>query len=195
LDAIGCSSAGIYINNRPRAASLFRGISPENFSAIEEMFLRIGKELMVPIEAINDGDVTALAGAMSLDVNGVLGIALGSSEAAGYVNPKGNITGWINELAFVPVDYNPKGPKDEWSGDIGCGAAAGMKLASRAGRFPPDIEASCTDVYEHLYAEGPGNRWAIRMDDPAICDAVYVLEDEFYPGVEDIVQAVERLVR
>jgi predicted NBD/HSP70 family sugar kinase len=47
---------------------------------------------------------------------------MGSSQAAGYVTPEGNITSWLNELAFAPVDYNPKAPVDEWSGDAGCGA-------------------------------------------------------------------------
>ena len=49
------------------------------------------------------------------------------SQAGGYVNEKGNITGWLNELAFVPVDYHPAAPVDEWSGDAGCGVqASGM---------------------------------------------------------------------
>jgi predicted NBD/HSP70 family sugar kinase len=76
----------------------------------------------VPLEIVNDGDVTALAGAMSLDDDGVLGIAMGSSEAGGYVNTEGNITGWLNELAFAPVDYNPQATADEWSGDRGVGS-------------------------------------------------------------------------
>jgi predicted NBD/HSP70 family sugar kinase len=59
---------------------------------------------------------------MSLGVNAILGIALGTSTAAGYVTPDGNITSWLNELAFVPVDYNPAAPIDEWSGDYGVGA-------------------------------------------------------------------------
>jgi hypothetical protein len=59
---------------------------------------------------------------MSLDDNPVLGIAMGSSEAGGYVNREGNITGWLNELAFAPVDYSPDAPVDEWSGDRGVGA-------------------------------------------------------------------------
>src|SRR6185436_16326176 len=41
--------------------------------------------------------------------------------AGGYVNPDGNITTWLNELAFTPIDYNPGAPVDEWSGDRGCG--------------------------------------------------------------------------
>jgi len=122
LDAIGGSSAGIYVNNRPMVASLYRGIPPEKFDQIKEMFLRIRDEFGVPMEVVNDGDVTALAGSMSLEDNAVLGIAMGSSEAVGYVNKNGNITGWLNELAFAPVDYNPNAAKDEWSGDKGCGA-------------------------------------------------------------------------
>jgi predicted NBD/HSP70 family sugar kinase len=75
----------------------------------------------VPFEVVNDGEVTALAGSMSLGRNRILGISLGTSTAGGYVNTEGNITSWINELAFVPVDYNPRAPVDEWSGDYGCG--------------------------------------------------------------------------
>lgn len=52
----------------------------------------------------------------------ILGIAMGSSEAAGYVNPEGNITGWLDELAFAPVDYSSEAPVDEWSDDGGVGA-------------------------------------------------------------------------
>lgn len=122
LDAIGGSSAGIYVANRPMVASLFRGVPAGRYDAIRTMFLRLREEFGVPLEVINDGDVTALAGAMSLEDDGILGIALGSSEAVGYVDLRGAITGWLNELAFAPVDYNPAGPADEWSGDIGVGS-------------------------------------------------------------------------
>jgi len=138
VDAIGGSSAGIYIDNRPMVASLFRGIPPERFPEIRNLFLRIRDEMGVPLEVINDGDVTALAGSMSLEDNGVLGIAMGSSEAAGYVDPHGHILGWLNELAFAPVDYNPNAHGDEWSGDIGCGSQyfsqqCVFRLAPKAG--------------------------------------------------------------
>jgi len=122
VDAVGGSSAGIYIDNVPKVASLFRGIPEERFPEISSLFTRIREEMGVPLEVINDGDVTALAGSMSLGDNGVLGIAMGSSEATGYVDLDGNIIGWLNELAFAPVDYNPGAPQEEWSGDIGVGA-------------------------------------------------------------------------
>jgi len=138
VDAIGGSSAGIYVNNRAMVASLFRGIPKDRFGAIKDLFTRIQHEMGVPLEIINDGDVTALAGAMSLEDNGVLGIALGSSEAAGYVNLDGNILGWLSELAFAPVDYQPNAPIDEWSGDKGCGSQyfsqqCVFRLAPKAG--------------------------------------------------------------
>ncbi len=122
VDAIGGSAAGVYVDNRPRVASLFRGVPRERFDEISNLFLRIRDELGVPLEVINDGEVTALAGSMALEDNGVLGIALGSSQAAGYVTLEGYLTDWLNELAFAPVDYSPTAPQDEWSGDRGCGA-------------------------------------------------------------------------
>jgi len=122
LDAIGGSAAGVYVGNRVRAASLFRGVPSDVFDArVAGMFIEIGKRFGVPLEVVNDGEVTALAGSMSLEDNPVLGVAMGSSQAAGYVTPEGNITGWLNELAFAPVDYRADAPVDEWSGDRGCG--------------------------------------------------------------------------
>ena len=123
VDAIGVSSAGIYIDNRTMNASLFLKVSKEDFDAkVKDIYLRAAKEFGdVPVVVANDGDVSALAGAMSLEENNGLGIAMGTSEAVGYVDPEGNITGWLNELAFVPVDAAPTAMVDEWSGDIGCG--------------------------------------------------------------------------
>jgi predicted NBD/HSP70 family sugar kinase len=124
VEAIGGSAAGVYINNRPRVASLFRGIPKALFDAkITRLFVDL-KDAWggIPFEVVNDGEVTALAGAMSLNDVAVLGIALGSSQAGGYVTEGGEITTWLNELAFVPVDYDPEAPADEWSGDHGVGA-------------------------------------------------------------------------
>jgi predicted NBD/HSP70 family sugar kinase len=122
VDAIGGSSAGVIVDNEIMVASLFRAVPKDEFNEAKNTFLRIRDEWKVPLEVSNDGDVTALAGAMSLKVNGLLGIAMGSSEAAGYLNPQGCMTGWLSELAFAPVDYNPNAAADEWSGDRGVGA-------------------------------------------------------------------------
>jgi predicted NBD/HSP70 family sugar kinase len=155
VDAIGGSSAGIYIDNRPMVASLFREIPTERFDEIKNLFLRIRSEIGVPLEIINDGDVTALAGSMSLEDNGILGIAMGSSEAAGYVDMNGHITGWLNELAFAPIDYSPSAPVEEWSGDIGCGASyfsqqCVFRLAPKAGI---EIPSGLTDADRLKYVQ------------------------------------------
>jgi predicted NBD/HSP70 family sugar kinase len=155
VDAIGGSSAGIFIDNRPMVASLFRGIPSEKFDEIKNMFIHIREEWGVPLEVINDGDVTALAGSMSIGDNGILGIALGSSEAAGYVNRDGHIMGWLNELAFAPIDYNPSAPVEEWSGDQGCGASylsqqSVFRLAPAAGILIP---AEVSDAEKLMFVQ------------------------------------------
>lgn len=124
VDAIGGSSAGVLVDNRVKVASLFRAVPEDQFQQrVKPIFLELRKAWNdIPFEVVNDGDVTALAGSMSIGENNVLGIALGSSQAAGYVNAAGQITSWLNELAFAPIDYNPDAPRDEWSGDYGCGA-------------------------------------------------------------------------
>jgi predicted NBD/HSP70 family sugar kinase len=123
VDAIGGSAAGVYVNSQVKVASLFRGVPEELFAKrVKGLFQELKRAWRnIPFEVVNDGEVTALAGAMSLKANGVLGIAMGSSLAAGYVTPDGKITSWLNELAFAPIDYNPSAPVDEWSGDYGCG--------------------------------------------------------------------------
>jgi predicted NBD/HSP70 family sugar kinase len=121
VDAIGGSSAGIIVDNEIRVASLLRAVPKKDFPKAAGIFKRIQKEWNVPVVVMNDGDVTALAGALSLGSRGMLGIAMGSSQAAGFMDPHGRILGWLNELAFVPVDYSPRAAVDEWSGDRGTG--------------------------------------------------------------------------
>ena len=140
VDAIGVSSAGIYIDNRTMAASLFLKVPPEAFEQkVKDIYIRAAKEIGdVPVQVVNDGDVTALAGALELKGGNILGIAMGTSEASGYVDKDGNITGWLNELAFAPVDVSENAMEDEWSGDIGCGVKyfsqdGVIKLAVNAG--------------------------------------------------------------
>lgn len=123
IDAIGGSAAGVYVNSEPRVGSLYRGIAEPDFDRhIRGLFRALQRWWGgVPFEVVNDGEVTALAGSMSMKANAVLGYSMGTSVAAGYVTPDGNITSWLNELAFVPVDYRKDAPADEWSGDVGCG--------------------------------------------------------------------------
>ncbi|MDI1248415.1 MAG: ROK family protein [Lacunisphaera sp.] len=140
IDAIGGSAAGVYVSNEVRVASLFRGVPAEEFARhIRRMFFDLQARFGgVPFAVANDGEVTALAGSMSLDSGAVLGISMGTSVAGGYVTPAGTITPWLNELAFAPVDYRENAPLDEWSGDAGCGVQyfcqQGVnRLALRAG--------------------------------------------------------------
>ncbi|NQU09990.1 ROK family protein [bacterium] len=143
VDAIGGSSAGVIVGNRVMVASLFRSVPADRFDRdVRPLFLRLREQWGVSLEVLNDGDVTALAGGLSLGVTSVLGIAMGSSEAAGYLDAGGRLTGWLNELAFAPVDYQRQAAADEWSGDRGVGAQyfsqqAVNKLLSAAGITVP----------------------------------------------------------
>ena len=140
VDGIGVSSAGIYVNNKTMVASLFIKASEADFNEkIKDIYIRAAKELGdIPLAVANDGDVTALAGSMEFNDVQVLGIAMGTSEAGGYADISGQITGWLNELAFVPIDGSPDAMIDEWAGDIGCGVKyfsqdGIIKLAPAAG--------------------------------------------------------------
>ena len=139
VDAIGVSSAGTFVGNAPMVSSLFIKVPRDRREEVKTVYDRAAKEIGdVPIVVANDGDVTALAGAMSLNSGAVMGIAMGTSEAAGYVTPDGKILGWFNELAFAPVDLQHGAPQDEWSTDFGVGCKyfsqdAVIRLAPRVG--------------------------------------------------------------
>jgi len=142
LDAVGGSSAGVIFNNQPRVSSLFRAVPEDQYGQLQVIFNELSAELGVPLTVINDGEVTALAGAMSIQEKGVLGLAFGSSEAAGYVTPQGQITDHLNELAFAPIAVHPHAAIDEWSADRGVGASylsqtAVFRLAQVSGLVIP----------------------------------------------------------
>ncbi len=192
VDAIGGSAAGIYLDNQTRVASLFRSVPPERYEAVRTLFLRLRERWGVPLVVVNDGEVAALAGAMSLGVRGILGIALGSSEAAGYVDADGALRGWLDELAFAPVDYAPGAPVDEWSGDRGCGAAyfsqqCVFRLAPRVGLEPcgETKAARLKSVQRHLEAGEAGARWIWESIGVALGYAIAHYAD-FYPGLRHV---------
>lgn len=141
VDAIGVSSAGVFVGNSPMVSSLFLKVPREKRAFVKDIYNAAARKIgngSVPIAVANDGDVTALAGAMELKTGCVMGLAMGTSEAVGYVNAEGNILGWFNELAFAPVDLNESAMVDEWSGDSGVGCKyfsqdAVIKLAPAAG--------------------------------------------------------------
>ncbi len=165
VDAIGGSAAGVYVDNEVRVASLFRGVATADFDqSVRHIFQRVQKVWNnVPFVVINDGEVTALAGAMSLQVSALLGVSMGTSTAAGYVTPDGHLTNWLNELAFVPVDYSDQAPVDEWSGDRGCAvqffSQQGVaRLAREVGmNLPPEmpLPEQLIEVQQHMTAGDP----------------------------------------
>ena len=171
VDAIGVSSAGVYIDNRIMVASLFIKVPDDAFEKrVKNMYLDAAREIGadIPVTVANDGDVTALAGAMEMGVTGVLGIAMGTSEAGGYIDVDGNITGWINELAFVPLDMQDGAPVDDWSGDKGCGANylsqdAAIRLARKAGIALDETRtlAETLRVVQALMEEGDSRARAV----------------------------------
>ena len=162
VDAIGVSSAGVYVDNKIMVASLFLKVPEDDFEKhVKTMYIDIAKEIGAPVEVANDGDVTALAGAIDLNDTAVLGIAMGTSEAVGYINREGCLEGWLNELAFAPVDYNQSAMVDEWSGDYGCGVKyfsqdSVIKLAENAGfKFEDGLSpAEKLKVIQNLMKEG-----------------------------------------
>ena len=167
VDAIGISAAGVIVENKPMVSSIFIKVPKENFELVKGAYIntvrRLEKELghPIPFEVANDGDVTALAGALDLKDNCVLGIAMGTSEAVGYVDKNGNLPGWFSELAFMPMDFNKEAMVDEWSKDFGVGCKyfsqdAVIKLAPRAGiELDPNLTlAEKLKVVQKLNEEG-----------------------------------------
>ncbi len=147
VDGIGVSSAGVFVGNAPMISSIFYCVPRERWDEVKTVFDRAAAEIGdVPIVVANDGDVSALAGAMGMNCGNIMGLAMGTSEAVGYVDKDKNVLGWISELAFAPVDLNEKAMQDEWSTDFGVGCKyfsqdAVIKLAPRAGI---ELDASLT---------------------------------------------------
>lgn len=191
VDAIGISSAGIFVDNKARLVSLFIKVPRDVFEdKVKHIYDRVCKKMGdIPYFVANDGDVTALAGAIELNDNGVLGISMGTSEAGGYVNSDGNITGWLNELAFVPVDASPNAMEDEWSGDIGCGVKyfsqdGIIKLAPKAGIT---FDESLTPAEKLLVVQKEiesGNKKAFEIYESIGCYLAHTLK--FYSRFYDI---------
>ena len=147
VDAIGGSSAGTFIGNAPMISSIFYCVPRDRWEEVKTVFERAAAEINpnAPVLVANDGDVSALAGAMGLGKGNLMGLAMGTSEAVGYVDQDQNVLGWINELAFAPVDLQEGALQDEWSTDFGVGCKsfsqdAVIKLAPVAGiDVPADL--------------------------------------------------------
>jgi len=125
IDRIGGSAAGIYVNNEARVASLFKMVKEAgNFGHLKGFFNEMGNRYNAPLQVINDGLVTALAGYEWTGKHmGVLGVAMGTSVACGESNALGQISTKLKEGAFMQIDYNPNAPIEDWSKAPGCAAS------------------------------------------------------------------------
>ena len=196
VDAIGGSAAGVYVNNRVRMASLFRSVPPDRFEQEAAPVFEFVREDWhgVPFAVVNDGEAAALAASIQLGRNGVLGASFGSSMAGGYVNGAGCITGRLNELAFVPVDYSESAPRDEWSGDRGCGVSyfsqqgAARMAANNGLLFSPDVPLPQVLLGIQAYAE-QGDERALDVFRSIGTAFGYTVACfcEFYPVIETAV--------
>ena len=138
IDFIGVSSAGIIVDNEVKLAALFKKV-PESDSndRVQKIYSNLAKEFNnVKCIVNNDGDITALTLARNSNDIGILGISMGTSEGAGYITRENCISGWLNELSSVSIDYN-KNAEMDWTYSQGCGGKyfsqqAVIRLAKKA---------------------------------------------------------------
>ena len=188
VDAIGVSSAGTFIGNAPMISSIFYKVPRDRWDEVKTCFDRAAAEIGdVPIVVANDGDVSALAGAMGLNTGNIMGLAMGTSEAVGYVDAEKNVKGWISELAFAPVDLSEDAMQDEWSTDFGVGCKyfsqdAVIKLAPRAGiDLDPELSpAEKLKVVQKLMVEDDPRAAQIFRDIGVYLAYTVVLYSHFY---------------
>ena len=188
VDGIGVSSAGVFIGNAPMISSIFYCVPRERWDEVKTVFDRAAAEIGdVPVVVANDGDVSALAGAMGLGKGKLMGMAMGTSEAVGYVDKDQNVLGWINELAFAPVDLQPTAMQDEWSTDFGVGCKyfsqdAVIKLAPWAGiDVPADLSlAEKLKFVQKLMEEDDPRAQAVFETIGAYLAYTVVLYSQFY---------------
>mmetsp|Transcript_77766 Transcript_77766/g.172217 ORF Transcript_77766/g.172217 Transcript_77766/m.172217 type:complete len:522 (+) Transcript_77766:72-1637(+) len=167
VDAIGGSATGtVSADNEATWCDIFPNVPPDVYKEkVVPIFKNLAKEFgNVPLKVINDGEVTAVAGAIMVGEGNLLGISMGSSEGGGYCNKDKNLLGWINELCYIQLDLNPDAKSDPWTkGHQGIshqylGQRGATKLAVRAG----------VEVPEEMYPDHP-NMNNMRHEPHAKC--------------------------
>lgn len=171
VDSVSYSSAGMFDGSRVSVSSLFRAVPDATLEHWRDILPRAARAVCgaVPVTVANDGDVSAFAGYLEFGRGEVLGAALGTSLACGYVNRAGGTLGWAgeegfvaftNELAFVIGDLCPSAARDaDWSGKP-CYSQllsqdAVVRLAGAAGiRFAGDDPAERLKQTQALVASG-----------------------------------------
>ena len=188
VDAIGVSSAGVFVGNAPMISSIFYCVPRDRWDEVKTVYDRAAAQFGdVPIVVANDGDVSALAGAMGMECGNIMGLAMGTSEAVGYVDKEKNVLGWISELAFAPVDLSEEAMQDEWSTDFGVGCKyfsqdAVIKLAPRAGiELDPSLTpAEKLKVVQRLMQADDPRAQAVFRDIGTYLAYTVVLYSKFY---------------
>ena len=92
VDAVGFSTAGVVMDGEIRRSGLFMNVPAAEFDRCgRDILQRAARDVFgaVPCTVCNDGDVAALAGSIALGRQELLGIAMGTSEAGGYVDENG----------------------------------------------------------------------------------------------------------
>jgi len=196
VDAIGISTAGLVGNKYVLAAQLYQMVPKELFDKkVRDIWFRAVKEIGddIPFEVLNDGDITALAGSMSLKRTNMVGVAMGTSVAGGFVDRDGYVSNWLSELAFVPVDASPDAAMDPWSQDIGVGVhyfcqEAVIKLAPAAGIDLDgyDTPAKKLKAVQILLDEGNDNAAAVFRSIGSYLGHTAALYNSLYEGADSV---------
>ena len=117
IDGLVVDSAGIYRNNQAMVASLFRSVDKTIHTDWRNIYINAACRFNTKLRVINDGEISALAGANQYDaVGGSVAVTLGTSTAGGCVTPEGKLTHQLNEYAFIPATMlDPFAPSSSWS--------------------------------------------------------------------------------
>ena len=113
VDAVGVSIAGTCLDNNLIFPALFASVpESDKIGPVKNLFKDLIPELFpnVPFQIENDGDVSAIGASVMFGMDNVLGLALGTSFAAGYAE-KGYLLSWINELSKAPINFSPSARK------------------------------------------------------------------------------------
>lgn len=157
VEAVGGASCGIVSgHNELTSCDLFTQVPDDVYrEKVPNLLIDLIKEEFgdVPFKCINDGEVTAVAGQMMIGEGGLYGISLGSNEGCGYVDPDGNLPGWINEMYATPLDFNPAAPRNPWTPYTG---DSPMYLGQRA--VSRNAVKGGVDVPEEMRFEHSGMR-------------------------------------
>lgn len=193
-DSVGVSTAGIIQDSQCLVASLFTAVDAGAFKRRgRDLFVRAAKATgAARVVVCNDGDAAAAAAYVLYGKKGVLGLSMGSSLAAGFVDGSGGLTDYISELAFAPVDLQPGAPIDPWSGDSGTGvdyfsAQAVLRYAAAAGiEFEPGLDnGEKTARVNRLFSQGDA-RAKMVYDTIGICLGYSIPLYRYFYGMDSV---------